>query len=152
MRGLVLIAAAAAFLGACDSNGCGGAPEKQSSGESTSMSGGGGGHGGLGEAVSFQGIGKKQDPPPAQAAGPAQASQAAAPGSPAANAAAASAAASSSQSVICGGFPGLPPDCSKAPEFDAIKKKCCPTGQVETCQGIPGGARLIGRGCTAAAK
>lgn len=151
MRGFLLIAAAAALLGACDSSGCGGAPEKQSSGESTSMSGGGGGHGGgLGEAVSFQGIGKKQDPPPANGtAQPQQAAQAAAPGSPAANAAAAR---SSAQSVICGGFPDLPADCSKAPQFDAIKKKCCPTGQVETCQGIPGGARLVGQGCTAPAK
>lgn len=150
MRGLILIAAAAAFLGACDSTGCGGAPEKPSSGESTSMSGGGGGsHGGLGEAVSFQGIGKKQDPPPAGGAGQAQPAAAA---SPAAQAAAAASAAASAQSVICGGFPGLPADCLKAPEFDAIKKKCCPTGQVQACQGIPGGARLIGQGCTAAAK
>ncbi|MBI3566204.1 MAG: hypothetical protein HY079_13495 [Elusimicrobia bacterium] len=150
MRGLILIAAAAALLGACDSSGCGGPPEKQSSGESASMSGGGGSHGGLGEAVSFQGIGKKQDPPPANGTG--QPQQAAGAGSPAAQAAAAPAAQASAQSVICGGFPGLPADCSKAPEFDAIKKKCCPTGQVQACQGIPGGARLIGQGCTAAAK
>ncbi len=152
MRHLLLIAAAAAILGACDSNGCGGAPDnKSSSGESAGMSGGGsGGGGGLGEPVSFQGMGKKQDPPPAQAAAPQQAAPAGA--SPSATAAAATAAAASVQSVICGGFPNLPADCLKAPEFDAVKKKCCPTGQVAACQGIPGGARLIGQGCTAPAK
>jgi hypothetical protein len=152
MRHLLLIAAFASALGACDSAGCGApADNKSSSGESTSMGGGGsGGGGGLGEPVSFQGMGKKQDPPPAQ--GQQQPAAPAAGASPSATAAAATAAAASSQSVICGGFPDLPPDCSKAPEFDAVKKKCCPTGQVGACQGIPGGARLIGQGCTAAAK
>lgn len=151
MRGFLLIVAAAAALGACDSNGCGGASEnKPSSGESTGMSGGGGRSGGLGEPVSFQGIGKKQDPPPAQAGAPAAGSPAAASGG--ARAAPSSAAAAAPQSVICGGFPDLPPDCTKAPEFDAVKKKCCPNGQVQVCQGIPGGARLIGQGCTAPAK
>jgi hypothetical protein len=149
MGRILAIAAALAFLGACSSggSGCGGdAGEKKSSGESTGMSGGGGApSGGLGEAVSFQGLGKKKDPPPPEQ--PAQA--AASPGGAAPASAAAPAAASAPQAVICGGFPNLPADCSKDPAFDAIKKKCCPTGQVEACQGIPGGARLIGRSCTA---
>ncbi len=124
MRHLLLIAAAAAILGACDSSGCGGAADKKApSGESTGMSGGGGARGGgLGEPVSFQGLGKKRE------------------------------AAAAAQSVICGGFANLPSDCSKAPQFEAIKKKCCPAGQVVVCQGIPGGARLTGQGCAAPLK
>lgn len=114
------------------------------------MPGGGGGGGrGLGETVSFQGIGRKDPPPPQQ--GPAQAA-AAAPASAAAAGGADATAGGGSQVVICGGFADLPADCSKAPAFDAIKKKCCPAGQVDACQGIPGGARLTGRGCTAAAR
>jgi len=110
--------------------------------------GGGGGRGGLGEPVSFQGIGRKDPPPPPQQ-GPAQAPAAA----PASGAAAADASsAGGSQVVICGGFADQPADCLKSPAFDAIKKKCCPSGQVDACQGIPGGARLTGRGCTAAAR
>jgi hypothetical protein len=142
MRRVLAIAGVLAFLGACTSgdSGCGGGGDKKAAnGESSSMSGGGGGTGGggLGEAVSFQGIGKKEaPPPPQQGAAPAQAA----------------APADGPQSVICGGFPNLSADCSKDAAFDAIKKKCCPTGQVEQCQGIPGGARLIGRACTASAR
>lgn len=146
MRRFLTIAAALALLGACSSgdSGCGAPDKKEAGGESSSMpGGGGGGRGGLGEAVSFQGIGRKEAPPPPQQ-GPAQAPAAA----PASNASAGG----GSQTVICGGFSDLPADCSKAPAFDAIKKKCCPAGQVEACQGIPGGARLTGRGCTAPAR
>lgn len=123
VRRLLMLAAAAAWLGACDSSGCG-APDDKPRGEPTSLPSGAGGHGGLGEAVSFQGTGKKKDPPPAQAA----------------------------QRVICGGFPDLQADCSRDPRFDSIKKKCCPDGQVESCSAIPGGARLTGQGCTTASK
>lgn len=154
MRRVLLIATALALLGACSSGdgGCGAPEKKDDSGQSTGMSGGGGGGGGgLGETVSFQGMGKKKAPPPAQAAAPGQQAQAQA-AAPAQKPAAAetAAAADSSQSVICGGFKDLPSDCFKSPVYSAIKKKCCPGGQVERCEGIPGGARLIGKGCTAA--
>jgi hypothetical protein len=152
MRRGLLIAAALAFLGACSSGdgGCGAPDKKEDTGQSTGMSGGGGGGGGgLGETVSFQGMGKKQAPPPAQGAAPAQAAAAPA-AKTSAPAAGAASGASSSQSVICGGFKDLPSDCFKSPLYPAIKKKCCASGQVERCEAIPGGARLIGKGCTAA--
>jgi hypothetical protein len=44
----------------------------------------------------------------------------------------------------------MPGDCLRDPSFNAIKAKCCPTGYVERCEGIPGGARLTGTGCTPA--
>lgn len=144
---VLAFAAALAFLGACSSGGggCDGGPPKQGNGESTSMGGASGvSKGGLGEPVSFQGIGpggKKEETPPAQP--PARQAAASSSGGHSQ-----SLADNGSQSVVCGGFPNLPPDCSKDPAFDAIKKKCCPAGQVEQCQGIPGGARLIGRACT----
>jgi hypothetical protein len=149
---LLALAFAAALFGAlaCDSgSGCDSGDKKQGSGQSEGMSGGGGGSshgGGLGETVSFQGLGKKDAPPPTQAG--AQAAAAPAGGS----GAAAASPAPASQSVLCGGFPNMPADCTTDPAFDAIKKKCCPTGQVLVCQGVPGGARLIGTNCTAPAK
>lgn len=148
MLRFLMIASALAVLGACSSGdgGCGGPDKPESAGQSSSMPGGGGGGGaGLGETVSFQGMGRKAPPPPPQQ-GPAQAPAQAPASSPA------DASGGGSQVVICGGFRDLPADCSKAPAFDAIKKKCCPAGQVDVCQGIPGGARLTGRGCTASAR
>lgn len=147
------MAAALALLGACSSgdSGCGGSDKKESNGEASSMPGGGGtGGGGLGEPVSFQGVGKKDAPPPPQQA-PASASPAPAP-APASSSQPNAASQDGPQSVICGGFPDLPADCFKDPAYPKIKAKCCPSGQVEQCRGIPGGARLIGRACTAAAK
>ncbi|MFI5347807.1 MAG: hypothetical protein ACHQ51_15660 [Elusimicrobiota bacterium] len=140
MRRTALLTAILAFLGACSSggSGCGEDPKKTSGGQTTPMSGGsGGGRGGsLGEGVSFQGLTKK--PAPAQQAASGQpAPSASAPAAP-----------SGPQAVICGGFPDLPGDCLRAPAFNAIKAKCCPTGYIERCQGIPGGARLTGSGCT----
>jgi hypothetical protein len=157
---MLKIAAIGAVLlfAACGSgdSGCGGSEKKDSGGESSSMPGGGGtGGGGLGEPVSFQGVGKKQEPPPPQQAPASSAAPAegqAAPASSGGGNGGGAAPADGPQSVICGGFPDLAADCFKDPDYEKIKKKCCPTGQVEQCQGIPGGARLIGRGCTAAAK
>jgi hypothetical protein len=148
---LILIASVLALFGACSSGGgCGGDDAKSSSSSGDSGGGGGGGgssRGGTGESVSFQGLGKNPAPPPANG------QKQAVPGTNVAAAAlGGSAATSPPQSVICGGFPGLPPDCLKDPVFDAIKKKCCPTGQVDACHGIPGGARLTGRACTAVVK
>lgn len=125
---MAAIAALLALLGACTSggSGCGGDdPKKTSTGQVTPMSGSGGGkNGSLGEPVSFQGIGKKQAAAPRPAVVP--------------------------QAVLCGGFPNLPKDCLHDPAIDAIKAKCCPSGNVTICEGIPGGARLTGDGCTAA--
>lgn len=58
----------------------------------------------------------------------------------------------SSRDYVCGGFPGLPADCLKSIRFAAIKQKCCPSGTVEKCQGVPGGAKLTGKGCSDALK
>ena len=142
MRRIAAIAAVLAFLGACTSgdSGCGSDAKKTDSGHPTAMSGGsGGGRGGsLGEGVSFQGLGKKQTPTVQKGAVPAQPVPSAS-GAPAAG----------PQAVICGGFPNLPGDCLRDLAFNAIKAKCCPTGYVERCEGIPGGARLTGSGCTA---
>lgn len=149
MRRLFLIAASLAILGACSSgDSCGGSSSEKKTapapGETSGMSGGGGSHGGLGEGVSFQGLGKKAPAPGVSAA--ANAATGALGGSTAAPGPAAP-----SLNVICAGFPNLAQDCSTDPAFDAIKKKCCPTGQVDHCQSIPGGALLIGRGCSAPA-
>ena len=159
MRGLILIAATVAFLGACSSGGgCDGGDAKSSSGSGQSSGGGGGGGGGgahgTSETVSFQGLGKNSPPPPANGQSrPASSTTTATNAAAAAlGGSAANPSAGPAQSVICGGFPDMPADCLKDPAFDAIKKKCCPTGQVDQCQGIPGGARLIGHACTAAAK
>ncbi|MDE2511845.1 MAG: hypothetical protein KGL74_12045 [Elusimicrobia bacterium] len=128
MRRTAAIAAVLALLGACTSSGggCGGDDAKKTdTGQSTAMSGSGGGkNGSLGEGVSFQGLGKKK---------PAATQMAAVP-----------------QAVLCGGFPNLPTDCLHDPAITAIKTKCCPTGNITICEGIPGGARLTGTGCTAA--
>ncbi|MFI5363077.1 MAG: hypothetical protein ACHQ49_14000 [Elusimicrobiota bacterium] len=141
MKRLLLIAGTLVFLGACSSGGCNGDGDKKApAGSSTSMSGGGGSLHGTNEAVSFQGLGKKG-----------------AAGSPTASAAAAlggsgpSAPADPQQSVICGGFPNLAADCKTDPAYDQVLKKCCPAGAVSRCRAIPGGARLIGNGCTAPA-
>jgi len=55
------------------------------------------------------------------------------------------------QTVICGGFPNLLADCKTDPAFPDVKKKCCPTGIVDQCSAIAGGARLIGHACSAQA-
>jgi hypothetical protein len=151
MRQIIAIAATLAFLGACSSGGgCDGSDGKSSSSSGQSSGGGGGGGGGgihgTGEQVSFQGLGKNPAPPPANG----QAKPA--PGTNAAAYALGGSQGTPAQTVICGGFPNMPADCSKDPAFDAIKQKCCPTGQVDQCQGIPGGARLIGHSCTATVK
>ncbi|MFI5348679.1 MAG: hypothetical protein ACHQ2Z_03975 [Elusimicrobiota bacterium] len=141
MNRLFLIAGALAFLGACSSGGgCDGGEKKAApAGESTSLPGGASSHGGTSETVSFQGMGKKTGGTAAQAAAAALGgSGAAAPADP-------------PQSVICGGFPYLAADCKSDPLFAQVQKKCCPTGTVDTCQSIPGGARLIGHGCTPSA-
>lgn len=147
MHRWLALAAALAFLGACSGEGGGCGEEKKPSSESSAPSAGGAatGGGGLGEPVSFQGTRAKDTPPPAQDQAPTPAAKPVPQAAPAAAPAAASA--PQSGSVLCGGFPNLAADCSKDPSFDAIKKKCCPTGQVDQCQAIPGGARLIGRGC-----
>lgn len=150
MMRLLLVAGTLALLGACSSGGgCdgGGGEKKTPSGESTTLPGGASSHGGPSETVSFQGLGKKTGGDPQAAA-----ASAALGGSGAAPAPAAAAAASDApQSVICGGFPYLAADCKTDPVFDQILKKCCPTGQVDRCQAIPGGARLTGRRCAASA-
>jgi hypothetical protein len=174
MGRLILIVGTLALLGACSSgSGCDGGENKSTSPSGHSSGGGGGGgggfRGGTGESVSFQGLGKTKAPPPVngqQAVAGTNAAAAAlggsAPNPPpgggasssSATATTASSAGSAStppQSVICGGFPNLPADCLRDPSFDAIKAKCCPTGFVEKCQGIPGGARLSGSGCAAPA-
>ena len=141
MNRLLLIAGTLAFLGACSSGGgCDGGEKKAapSSGQSTSLPGGASSHGGLSETVSFQGMGKK-------GGSPAQAAAAALGG------AAAGGPIDPPQSVICGGFQNLAPDCKTDPLFEQVRQKCCPAGTVEQCQAIPGGARLIGRGCTPSA-
>jgi hypothetical protein len=147
MNRLILIAVTLAFLGACSSgSGCdGGGDKKPSSGQSSSLSGGAGSSRGTSETVSFQGLGRKAAGDPAQAAASAPTAAAAA----ALGGGGAPAPAASSQSVICGGFPYLAADCKTDPVYDQIVKKCCPAGQVDQCQAIPGGARLIGHGCTA---
>ena len=136
MNRLLLLAGTLAFLGACSSGGgCDGGEKKpEAAGQATSLPGGAPSHGGPSETVSFQGMGKKGSADPAQ------------------NAAAAlggSAPADPSQTVICGGFPNLLDDCKSDPMFEQVRKKCCSTGTVDQCQAIPGGARLIGHGCTA---
>ncbi|MDE2491826.1 MAG: hypothetical protein KGM24_13350 [Elusimicrobia bacterium] len=157
MRRLWAPAAAAAFALAfaagCTGSGggCAGDSSNSNSGEATPMAAGGGGgsRGSLSEPVSFQGLGAKKAPPPTQAAAPS-------PGGATAGAASVSGKAApdvtgGAQSLLCGGFPDLPPDCKTSPLFKAIRQKCCPDGTVERCEAIPGGARLIGRGCRPAA-
>lgn len=154
MRRLLAMTAACVFLGAaaCDSSGggCAGGDNKPQ-GQSSEMSGGGGtaSHGSLAETVSFQDAAKpKPDNSVAAKQSAAAAPRPAMAGpNPAAAAAAAIAAAAASPSVICTGYPGLPPDCTKSMVFDSIKAKCCPNGTVQRCEAIPGGARLYGKGC-----
>ena len=144
MNRLLLIAGTLAFLGACSTgSGCDGGGDKKAApaGESSSLPGGTS-HGGTSEMVSFQGLGKKAAGDPTKQT-PTGTAAAALGGS------AAGAPAAQSGSVICGGFPYLAADCKTDPVYDQIVKKCCPTGQVDQCQAIPGGARLIGRGCAA---
>ena len=139
MNRLLLLAGTLAFLGACSSGGgCDGGEKKAApSGQSTSLPGGALNHAGPSETVSFQGMGKKGGTP-AQAAAAALGGGAGGPIDP-------------PQTVICGGFPNLAPDCKTDPLFEQVRTKCCPSGTVDQCQAIPGGARLIGRGCTASA-
>jgi hypothetical protein len=139
MRRLIVIAGTLALLGACSSGGCDSSSNKPSGSASEPPSlGGGTSRGGTSETVSFQGLGKS-----------------AAPGqTPAVSSAAAALGGSAplpAQSVICGGFPNLAADCKTDPAFDALKKKCCPTGAIDQCTAIPGGARLLGHGCAAPA-
>lgn len=126
MRLTIALAAALSLMSACSSSGgCGGGPDKKNdSGQMGGMSGGGSGRGNgtLGEAVSFQGMGKKSSVAPYAAAG-------------------------APQTVLCGGFSNLVMDCTKDPLFEEIRKKCCPTGQIEQCAAVPGGARLVARHC-----
>jgi hypothetical protein len=143
MNRLLLIAGTLVFLGACSSgSGCdaGGDKKAAPAGESTGLPGGSS-RGGTSETVSFQGLGKKA---------PGDTSKATATGAAAAalGGSAASPTADPPQSVICGGFPYLAVDCKTDPVYDQILKKCCPTGQVDQCQAVPGGARLIGHRCT----
>jgi hypothetical protein len=147
---LLLLAATLAFLGACSSGaGCdgGGGEKKTSNGESAGLPGGPSSHG-TGEAVSFQGLGKKTAGQPAPT-GSAAKTAAAASALGGSNAPAPDAA--GAQTVICGGFPYVAADCKTDPVYPQILKKCCPSGTVDKCQAIPGGARLIGQGCTAPA-
>jgi hypothetical protein len=140
---LAAAAAAAVFLGACGGSGGGcSSPPPEKSGQAAPMASGGTSHGGLGEPVSFQGLGRKPPPPQQKAAAPAQSSS-----GPSSAPGATSSGAGATESLLCAGFPDLPKDCSKAPQFKAIKAKCCPSGTVERCEAIPGGARLYGKGC-----
>ncbi len=143
MKKLLALGAVLAFLGACSgsSGGCGGDAHKNDAGQSAPMAGGGPSHGSLGEPVSFQGLGRKAPPPPPAAA------QAAASSSPSSAPGATASGAGAEESVLCGGFPDLPADCKKSPLFKAIQAKCCPKGQVDRCQAMPGGARLFGHSC-----
>jgi hypothetical protein len=147
-------------LWACSSGGggCDGGNNAAPSGQSTGLSVGSGGTGGTGEAVSFQGLGKKAPGDAPQSAEKAKTNALAAalggsgsnaaPGAaPAAPAAAPAGSGAPIKSVICGGYPNLAADCTKDPAFSVIKKKCCPDGTVDRCQAVPGGARLIGKGC-----
>lgn len=155
MHRLLALAVVFALLGACSSGGgCDGDAEKKpSSGESSGGAGGGGpSHGGTSETVSFQGLGKKTGGAPASSDPAAAAAALSGAGGPPAPAAVAAAPAGGPQSVICGGFPYLAADCKTDPVYDQIAKKCCPTGVVDKCEAIPGGARLTGRGCTATPK
>jgi hypothetical protein len=142
MNRLLLIAGTLAFLGACSSGGgCDGGEKKPAApaGQATSLPGRGPAHGGTSETVSFQGMGKKSSADPAQSAAAALGGSAA------------SAPAGPPQTVVCGGFANLAADCKSDPLFEQVQKKCCPTGTVDQCQAIPGGARLTGHGCTASA-
>jgi hypothetical protein len=141
MRRLMLIAGTLALLGACSSGGCdaGGGKSSEPAKEAPTL-GGGSPHGGTGETISFQGLGKGAPPP-----GMSQAT------SSAAAALGGSAPLDPAQTVICGGFPNLLPDCKTDPAYAALKQKCCPTGTVDQCVAVPGGARLIGHACSAQA-
>lgn len=157
MRGLLLIAGAMAVLGACSSGSCdtGNGDKSAPAAEPKSLPGGGS-RGGTNELVSFQGLGRKAagDPtPPTQTAKAASALGGSGASAPAGGGASGGAA-GGAESVICGGFPYLAADCKTDPVYAQVLKKCCPTGSVDICQAIPGGARLIGHGCTdpAAAK
>lgn len=155
MPRLLAFAVVLALLGACSSGGgCdGGSPDnKPASGEPASLPGGPSSHGGTGETVSFQGLGRKTGGAPAATDPQAAAAALNGEGGKPAPAAVAAAAPSAPQSVICGGFPYLAADCKTDPVFEQIAKKCCPTGEVDKCEAIPGGARLTGRGCTATPK
>jgi hypothetical protein len=155
MPRLLAFAVILSLLGACSSGGgCDGGSNdnKPSSGGSAGAGGGGPSHGGTSETVSFQGLGKKTDGAPASTDPQAAAAALSGEGGKPAPAAVAAASPSASQSVICGGFPYLAADCKTDPVYDQIAKKCCPTGQVDKCEAIPGGARLTGRGCTATPK
>ncbi|HEX4048456.1 MAG TPA: hypothetical protein VH309_11505 [Elusimicrobiota bacterium] len=148
MNRLLLLAGVLAFLGACSSGGgCDGGNDNRpaASGQSTGLPGGVS-HGGTGETVSFQGLGRKGAGDPAR---PSQTAAAAAALGGSGAPAPAAPAASAEQSVICGGFPNLAADCKTDPAFPQVQKKCCASGQADRCQAIPGGARLIGRGCVA---
>ena len=139
----MLIAGTMAVLGACSSGSCdsGGGDKNAPAGEPKSLPGGSS-RGGTSELVSFQGLGRKA-PEDSKPATPSAKAESALGGS------GASASAGAPESVICGGFPYLTADCTADPVYPQILKKCCPTGQVDRCQAIPGGARLTGRGCTA---
>jgi hypothetical protein len=151
MRHLVFIAGLMAVLGACSSGSCdsGGGDKNAPAAEPKSLPGSGS-RGGTGESVSFQGLGKKTAGDPPTPATPAAKAESALGGS--GSNAPAGGAAGAAESVICGGFPYLTADCTADPVYQQVLKKCCPTGQVDRCQAIPGGARLTGRGCTAPAK
>jgi hypothetical protein len=161
MRTALILAAVAAFLGACSggSSGCGGDQKESSSSAPQSSGGGGSAGGGGGEAVSFQrtamgprsadgNVVKSTATAGTAASAPAAPSGAAGGvASTAAAKAASKAAAPDSQSVLCAGFPGLPDDCMESPQLVDVQKKCCPTGIVFACRAVPGGARLTARGC-----
>ena len=150
MPRLFALAVALSLFGACSSGGgCDGGEKKESSGEPASLPGGPSSHGGTSETVSFQGLGKKTGGAPAATDPQAAAAALSGEGGKPAPAAVAAVAPSAPQSVICGGFPYLAADCKTDPVYDQIVKKCCPTGQVDKCETIPGGARLTGRGCAA---
>ena len=146
----MFIAGIMAVLGACSSGSCdsGGGEKNAPAAEPKSLPGGGS-HGGTSELVSFQGLGRKAAGDAAPAA-PAAKAESALGGS--GSSGQAGGAAGASESVICGGFPYLASDCTTDPVYQQVLKKCCPTGQVDRCQAIPGGARLTGRGCSAPVK
>lgn len=156
MPRLLAFAVILSLLGACSSGGgCDGGSPDSSQSSSGSSGGGGGGGGpshGTSETVSFQGLGKKTGGAPASSDPAAAAAALNGDGAKPAPAAVAAAAPAKPQSVICGGFPYLAADCKTDPVFDQIQKKCCPTGTVDKCEAIPGGARLTGTGCTATPK
>lgn len=152
------MAAVAGLFGACTSgsSGCDGGPKKDSASSSSFSGGGANPGGGGGESVSFQKMGLQRLAAARVAASTttapsvAMSTAGASAGGAAATENGAAAAASAevpTQTLLCGGFPGLPEDCLTSPLLPAIHARCCPDGAILACRAIPAGAKLTVRGC-----